>query len=233
MKTALAVLALSASTLLAQSYPDCRTPGLAIGSLCVFSGTSLPTQQTIGNISLPPAQSALMTEPLMTHYMPSPAATGRSRNLTIGGLYTQQRERGFSNYALASDGLTAYADTQLSKHFGVEARVLDIQYDVIPVGLYPGQNHTFSASVGPIERANFGRVSLYLVELIGVSKQQWYGLNLGAAAGVDVRVAGPIYWRTDLSFGYDGFSNEHNNPVKGRQQFGTGFAYRFGSNKAQ
>ncbi len=230
MKLAHALLLLSTARLYAQA-PDCRTPNLPAGTACTFFGTSLPPQKSLGDITFDQTgQQAHLTEPLFPMHGAVATLQPTTRHeITIGGLYTNQTEAGFSYRTHDSDGFKLFADYALSKHLGIEARGTVIRYSVAEIGYYSGKNHTFAATIGPKFQATpLSRLGFYFTPQIGAVHQQYYGLDLGAAAGADLKATKHLSWRVlDAEFRSDQFDPSYRNPRKSRQELGTGLSYMF------
>ena len=108
---------LLASTLLLAStaacaqtqQPDCRSVSGPVGTTCIFTGTELPLQKYLGDVSLPSSDHVHMTGPLVDITSPAPrrrlpfdlGLLGGVQGETFGGIFHNvHRSAGLKEYAL-------------------------------------------------------------------------------------------------------------------------------------
>jgi hypothetical protein len=226
---ALLTLLGAATTLAAQTLPDCRSANLAIGAQCIFDGTTLPKQQYLGEISLPSSDHVRMTEPFAV-YPPAPVAPRLYPFTAIGGAFTVQSET-LGYKALVSSGGKGFGFRQWSDLRGLELRGTAVEFSLGGLGYLAGNNHTVAIAVGPRIQHPFGRVTPYGEILVGFIHQYYYGMTEGGVFGASVRLNNHLSLvPADVEYRYASLqdSTRLQNPRRGRIELSTGLTYRFG-----
>ncbi len=224
----LLTLLAAATSLHAQSLPDCRTPDLPIGAPCNFYGTTLAKQQNIGEITLPSSEHVRMTEPYQLH--PLPPVVERAYSFSVGGLFTTQTETlGYKRFV--SSGFKVFGTKQWSDWRGVDLRGTVVEFGLGDLGIAPGNNHTVAAAVGPRVQHSFGRVSPYGEILVGALHQYYYGMSESGVVGASVRLSNRFSLvPADVEYRYASLqsSTALRNPRRGRIELAAGLVYSFG-----
>ena len=256
MKSALLVLALT-TPLFAQTnkpaFNDCNASVMTLPAICEWPNHNPPGfQRYIGQIGMKQPDGTIkmvnVTEPLRlsnpNSWRPWNVDAKKHTPFSIGATYSLQTEnlglnppkRDGPHYVPnnhASDGFTLFAGKQWSDWKGVEARAEVIRFDTLPaiheISLNGGDNHTYSLTAGPVVRHSFGRVSPYFTPQFGVLYQYRPGGDLGAAAGLDLRLSKHVTLRAaDMRYSYSvRFPRKGTDPERGRIAMSSGLEFNF------
>ena len=218
----LTILAASTAAL-AQQQPDCRTVTGPVGTTCVFTGTDLPVQKYLGDISLPPSFDHVhMTGPLVSEPV-APAPLRRPFVIGILGGVQAETFGAFDSGVRRSAGVKAYIRFPLTPRFSIDVRGTSIYW--------ASTNHTEAIEAGPRFQQKIGPLMVYAETLAGAGYEYYWGLPVSAVVGTSIRLGQSHFWLVPIDGTYRYFaaqpSSRDANPRKGRIEAFAGLEYHF------